>query len=160
MTYKQVLLYLGASVSGMCMSTSTMADDKQSEVVTADEIIVTGEKQGYQTIKSAGLKTNTPLLDTPQSVSVITQEQIQDQAIQDIGDITRYTPGISISQGEGHRDAISIRGQRTTADFFLDGVRDDVQYFRPLYNLDRVEVHKGPNALIFAVAVVQGILTE
>ena len=115
----------------------------------AEEIIVTGEKVGYIAIKSAGLKTDIPLLDTPQSVSVFTKEQIEDQALQDIGDVLRYAPGISINQGEGHRDQISIRGQNTTADFFLDGIRDDVQYFRPLYNLDRIEVHKGANALIF-----------
>ena len=40
-------------------------------------------------------------------------------------------PGVSVSQGEGHRDAIVIRGTQTTADFFIDGLRDDVQYFRP-----------------------------
>ncbi len=133
--------------AGVTFSTTNVLAEEA--VIQADEIIVTGEKQGYQTVKSAGLKTDVPLLDTPQSVSVITEEQIQDQAIQDISDITRYTPGLSISQGEGHRDAIVIRGLRSTADFFVDGVRDDVQYFRPLYNLDRVEVHKGPNAMIF-----------
>lgn len=114
-----------------------------------NEIVVTGEKQGYVAIASAGLKTDTPLIDTPQTVSVVTEEQISDQALQDIGDVLRYTPGVSVGQGEGNRDQITIRGQNTTADFFLDGVRDDVQYFRPLYNLDRVEIHKGPNALIF-----------
>lgn len=115
----------------------------------AEQIIVTGEKVGYVAVKSAGLKTDIPLIDTPQSVSVFTKDQIEDQALQDIGDVLRYAPGISINQGEGHRDQISIRGQNTTADFFLDGIRDDVQYFRPLYNLDRIEIHKGANALIF-----------
>ena len=114
-----------------------------------EEIIVTGEKVGYTAITSAGLKTDIPLLDTPQTVSVFTKEQIEDQALQNMGDVLRYAPGISINQGEGHRDQISIRGQNTTADFFLDGMRDDVQYFRPLYNLDRIEIHKGANALIF-----------
>jgi len=113
------------------------------------EIIVTGEKEGYVAISSAGLKTNTPLIDTPQTVSVVTREQLDDQALQDIGDILRYTPGASIGKGEGNRDQITIRGQNSTADFFVDGIRDDVQYFRPLYNIERVEIHKGPNAMIF-----------
>lgn len=125
-----------------------------------DEIIVTGEKDGYVAISSSGLKTETPLLDTPQTVSVLTREQIADQALQDIGDILRYTPGTSIGQGEGNRDQITIRGQNTTADFFVDGIRDDVQYFRPLYNLERVEIHKGPNAMIFGRGGGGGIINR
>ncbi len=125
-----------------------------------DEIIVTGEKDGYVAISSSGLKTETPLLDTPQTVSVLTREQIADQALQDIGDILRYTPGTSIGQGEGNRDQITIRGQNTTADFFIDGIRDDVQYFRPLYNLERVEIHKGPNAMIFGRGGGGGIINR
>ena len=124
------------------------------------EIIVTGEKEGYVAISSAGLKTDTPLLDTPQTVSVVTREQLDDQALQDIGDILRYTPGASIGQGEGNRDQITIRGQNTTADFFVDGIRDDVQYFRPLYNIERVEIHKGPNAMIFGRGGGGGIINR
>ena len=124
------------------------------------EIIVTGEKEGYVAISSAGLKTNTPLLDTPQTVSVVTREQLDDQALQDIGDILRYTPGASIGQGEGNRDQITIRGQNSTADFFVDGIRDDVQYFRPLYNIERVEIHKGPNAMIFGRGGGGGIVNR
>lgn len=125
-----------------------------------NEIIVTGEKDGYVAISSAGLKTGTPLLDTPQTVSAVTREQLDDQALQDIGDILRYTPGTSIGQGEGNRDQITIRGQNTTADFFVDGIRDDVQYFRPLYNLERVEIHKGPNAMIFGRGGGGGIINR
>jgi len=61
----------------------------------------------------------------------------------------RAVPGASVASGEGHRDTIILRGQNSTADFFVDGIRDDVQYYRGLYNLDRVEVLKGANALIF-----------
>ncbi|WP_417819136.1 TonB-dependent receptor, partial [Tritonibacter scottomollicae] len=124
------------------------------------EIIVTGEKEGYVALSSAGLKTDTPLIDTPQTVSVVTREQLDDQALQDIGDILRYTPGASIGQGEGNRDQITIRGQNTTADFFVDGIRDDVQYFRPLYNIERVEIHKGPNAMIFGRGGGGGIINR
>jgi catecholate siderophore receptor len=48
-----------------------------------------------------------------------------------------YTPGINTSLGEGHRDAVVFRGVRSTADFYQDGVRDDVQYYRPLYNVEQ-----------------------
>ncbi len=135
-------------------------DTAEDGYVDDREIIVTGEKDGYVAISSSGLKTGTPLLDTPQTVSVLTREQLDDQALQDIGDILRYTPGTSVGQGEGHRDQITIRGQNTTADFFVDGIRDDVQYFRPLYNLERVEIHKGANALIFGRGGGGGIINR
>lgn len=135
-------------------------EDLEAGYEDQNEIIVTGEKEGYVAISSSGLKTDTPLLDTPQTVSVITREQLEDQALQDIGDILRYTPGTSIGQGEGHRDQITIRGQNTTADFFVDGIRDDVQYFRPLYNLERVEIHKGANALLFGRGGGGGIINR
>jgi len=112
-----------------------------------DEIIVKGR---YLSIdKLNAVKTPTPIINVPQSLSIISSDQIEDQAFSNFGDILRYTPGLSISQGEGHRDAIIIRGQQTTADFFIDGVRDDVQYYRPLYNVQQVEILRGANALLF-----------
>ncbi|MEO0617518.1 MAG: TonB-dependent siderophore receptor [Pseudomonadota bacterium] len=118
-----------------------------AEEKTIDEILVEGQYLSIDKINS--VKTPTPIVDVPQSLSILTSEQIQNQAFQSIGDVLRYTPGLSISQGEGHRDAIIIRGIQTTADFFIDGVRDDVQYYRPLYNVAQVEVLRGSNALLF-----------
>jgi catecholate siderophore receptor len=113
-------------------------------------IIVTGSNDGYRMVDTtSGTKTNTPILDVPQSISVVTEEQIGDQAIRSIADLVRLIPGVSAGQGEGHRDQITLRGNNTTADFFVDGLRDDVQYFRSFYNVERVEVHKGPNAMVF-----------
>ena len=94
-------------------------------------------------------KTPTPLRDVPQSVTVVTKGLIQDQLMLSIGDVVRYVPGITAHQGENNRDQIIIRGNSSSADFFVNGVRDDVQYYRDLYNLDRVEALKGPNAMIF-----------
>jgi catecholate siderophore receptor len=54
-----------------------------------------------------------------------------------------------VHQGENNRDQVIIRGNSSSADFFLNGVRDDVQYYRDLYNLERVEALKGPNAMMF-----------
>jgi catecholate siderophore receptor len=98
---------------------------------------------------SSGTKTLTPLRDLPQSVTVTTKELMRDQLMLSIGDVMRYTPGIQVHQGENNRDQVIIRGDSSSADFFLNGVRDDVQYYRDLYNLERVEALKGPNAMIF-----------
>jgi catecholate siderophore receptor len=98
---------------------------------------------------SSATRTSTPLRDVPQSVTVITPELMRDQQMMSIADVVRYVPGIAAHQGENNRDDVVIRGNRSSADFFLNGIRDDVQYYRDLYNLDRVEALKGPNALVF-----------
>ncbi|MFL2769353.1 MAG: TonB-dependent receptor [Gammaproteobacteria bacterium] len=101
-----------------------------------------------------------PILNVPQTVTIITDEDILDQGFRAIADIVRYVPGVVTTQGEGHRDALVIRGVRTTADFYQDGMRDDVQYYRSLYNVDQVEVLKGPNALLFGRGGTGGLMNR
>src|SRR5262249_16775555 len=113
-----------------------------------NSITVVGTDYRTLTVSSA-TKTLTPLRDVPQSITVVTQEQIRDQQLMSLGDVVRYTPGVTAHQGENNRDQIIIRGTSSSADFFLNGVRDDVQYYRDLYNLERVEILRGPNAMIF-----------
>jgi catecholate siderophore receptor len=98
---------------------------------------------------SSGTKTFTALRDIPQSISITSKQQIKDQNLTSISDVVRYQPGVTAHQGENNRDQVIIRGQSSSADFFIDGVRDDVQYYRDLYNLERIEVLRGPNALVF-----------
>jgi catecholate siderophore receptor len=105
-------------------------------------------------------KTLTPLRDVPQAVTVVTASQIAEMSMQGLGDVVRYMPGIGVAQGEGNRDAPVLRGHTSTADFFVDGVRDDVQYFRDLYNVDRVEAIKGPNAMVFGRGGVGGVINR
>ena len=119
------------------------------------------ESEGYLTERSrTATKTDTPLLDVPQAVSVVTRDLIQDQSMQSLADVARYVPGAGMAQGEGNRDTIILRGNSSTSDFFLDGVRDDVEYFRDLYNVDRVEVLKGPNAMIFGRGGAGGVVNR
>ena len=106
------------------------------------------------------LRSPTPILDVPQSLSIVSSEQIAARGFNSVGDIIDYLPGVSTTQGEGHRDAVVFRGVRSTADFFIDGMRDDVQYYRPLYNLEQVEVLRGPNALLFGRGGTGGVLNR
>ncbi len=131
------------------------------EANAGPEIVVTGAHEGYLALDSVtALKTDTPLLDVPQTVQVVTRERLDDQALHSLADVLRYVPGTTVGQGEGNRDQITMRGQNTTADFFLDGVRDDVQYYRGLYNIERVEILKGPYALIFGRGGGGGIVNR
>lgn len=109
---------------------------------------------------STATKTNTLLRDVPQSISVITNELIKDQSIRSLGDAVRYVPGVGVSQGEGNRDALVFRGNRSTGDFFTDGIRDDVEYYRDLYNIERVEVLKGANGMIFGRGGSGGVVNR
>jgi catecholate siderophore receptor len=109
---------------------------------------------------TSATKTLTPLKDVPQSISVLTKEQIGDQMLQSVGDAVRYVPGVAAHQGENNRDQVIIRGQNTSADFFLNGIRDDVQYYRDFYNLERLEILKGPNAMIFGRGGGGGVINR
>ena len=132
-----------------------------AETVSAqvtDEVVVEGRY--LYTDQVNALKTPVPILNVPQSLSIITNVDIRQQGFRELADIARYTPGVNTSQGEGHRDSIVFRGVRSTADFYLDGVRDDVQYYRSLYNLEQVEVLRGPNALLFGRGGTGGIVNR
>ncbi len=109
---------------------------------------------------NSATKTMTPLRDVPQSITIVTHEQMADQMMTSIGDVIRYVPGITAHQGENNRDQLVIRGNSTSADFFVNGIRDDVQYYRDIYNMDRVEALKGPNALIFGRGGAGGVINR
>jgi catecholate siderophore receptor len=148
------------SLFALALPTQAFAEDAGDDSA-GTEIIVTGQKDGYQTVSTtSGTKTNTPILDVPQAISVVTSEQIHDQNLRSMADIVRLIPGVSAGQGEGHRDQITLRGNNSTADFFVDGLRDDVQYFRSFYNIDRVEAHKGPNAMVFGRGGGGGVINR
>jgi catecholate siderophore receptor len=120
----------------------------------------TGTVGVYANSTSVATKTNTPLVNIPQSMSVLTKDFIKDQSFQGLTDVTRYVPGVAVHQGEGNRDELVIRGVDSSANFFVNGFRDDVQYFRDLYNAQSVEVVKGPSALTFGRGAGGGILNR
>ena len=132
--------------------------DSDNEPNRMEEVIVAGQFLYSDTLNA--LKTPTPILDVPQSLSLMSAADIRARGFNSIGEVIAYMPGVTTSQGEGHRDAVVFRGVRSTADFYLDGVRDDVQYYRPLYNLEQVEVLRGPNALLFGRGGTGGVLNR
>ena len=128
-----------------------------------DRVKVVGDRYlpDYAARRTRGAtKTDTPLLDVPQAVTVVTDKLVADQGITSMGEAFRYMPGVGTSQGEGNRDTPVLRGNSTTADFFVDGIRDDVQYFRDVYNLERIEALKGANAMIFGRGGSGGVINR
>lgn len=154
-----------AAFSTVAWAQEPRSPSTDREVATLPRIRVEGESPDaadrYSTTRSSSAtRTDTPLRDVPQSATVVTQDVITDQAMQGMADVVRYMPGITMGQGEGNRDQPTIRGNGTTADFFLDGLRDDSQYFRDLYNAERVEALKGPNAMIFGRGGGGGVINR
>ena len=137
---------------------SQTTDNEDVNDKDIEEVVIKGNVLYSDQVTA--LKTPVPVLDVPQTVSIITDLDIRKQGFREIGDIVRYTPGVNTSQGEGHRDSVVFRGVRSTADFFQDGVRDDVQYYRSLYNVEQVEILRGPNALLFGRGGTGGIINR
>ena len=128
-----------------------------SSFAQLEEIVVSG------TLQSNIVNSMSPPLlirDTPQAVAITTAEENRDRGFRELGDIVRYTAGVNQSPGEGHRDSVVFRGVRSTADFYRDGLRDDVQYYRSLYNVEQVEVLRGPNALLFGRGGTGGLINR
>lgn len=149
------LLLSGAS---FVMAPAALAQEEDERSLIQEQIVVIGTVLYSDRVNA--LRSPTPIINVPQSLSIITADQIAQQGFDSIGDIIDYTPGVNTSQGEGHRDAVVFRGVRSTADFFIDGVRDDVWYYRPLYNIEQVEILRGPNALLFGRGGTGGILNR
>jgi catecholate siderophore receptor len=155
--YRRIVLASSTAICGFVCSGPVLAEDTGE----GQQIVVIGHSEGYLATDSVtATKTDTPLIDVPQTISVVTRERLDDQAQRSMAEVLRYVPGTTVGQGEGNRDQITLRGQNTTADFFLDGVRDDVQYYRSLYNIERVEILKGPFALIFGRGGSGGIINR
>ena len=154
----------GKNVDSVSSQLVAPNDSSRSEAPRLVPVLVTGKNArntGYVRLQtSSATKTPTLLRNIPQAVTVINRALIDDQNMQNMADVVRYVPGITMGQGEGNRDQPTIRGNSTTADFFVDGVRDDAQYLRDLYNVDRVEALKGSNAMIFGRGGGGGVLNR
>lgn len=150
----------------LAAATPAAAQDSGGEAIALPQIDVNAApraaaQQGYFAPRiSSATRTDTPIIDVPQSVGVVTGEAVRDLSMQNLQDALRWVPGAGYAQGEGNRDTPVLRGQSTTASLFRNGLRDDVQYFRDLYNIDRVEVLLGPNAMIFGRGGAGGVVNR
>lgn len=146
-------------------ASAAWADDQDANVVSSVTVQAGAREEesrdSYKVTRSiTATKTDTPLIDVPQAVAIVSLKQIVDQAAGSIGDAVRYTPGVFTAQGEGNRETLVFRGNSTTGDFFVDGVRDDVQTYRDLYNIERLEIFRGPNAMIFGRGGIGGVINR
>lgn len=125
-----------------------------------DDIIVLGARDGYVPQESGAAKVMIPLRDLPQSVAVVTDEVLRDQRALSVQDALKNVPGVSFASGDGQRDQVTIRGFTAIADQFVDGFRDDALYFRDLSNVERLEVIKGPAAVLYGRGSSGGLINR
>lgn len=108
-----------------------------------------GTAEGYKADYSASQKFTAPLVDTPKTVTVIPQQVIQDTGSLSLTDALRTTPGITLGSGEGGNpigDRPFIRGFDSTSGMFVDGVRDPSSQSREVFDIEQVEIAKGPSS--------------
>ena len=104
-----------------------------------------------------------PIKDIPQSITVIPQELMQEQAVTSFRDALRNVTGISLAAGEGggaQGDNLTLRGFSARNDYFLDGIRDQGSYTRDVFNLESIEVLKGPSAVLFGRGSTGGAINQ
>jgi catecholate siderophore receptor len=105
----------------------------------------------YKVDRSASSKLTQPLLDTPKSISVITEDLYDDLGATNFRDLMRTQPGVTLGTGEGgnaYGDRIFIRGFEARNDVYIDGVRDPGVGAREIFDIDQIEIIKGPSSAI------------
>jgi len=104
-----------------------------------------------------------PVRDIPQSITVVPQELMQEQAVTSFRDALRNVTGISLAAGEGggaQGDNLTLRGFSARNDYFLDGIRDQGSYTRDIFNIESIEVLKGPSAVLFGRGSTGGAINQ
>jgi catecholate siderophore receptor len=144
---------LGAAA---CIATPSSLPAEEAETGPDQEVVVTGLRSLIHD------KLPDDLHDTPQSVAVISQQLMRDQAATRLEDALRNVPGITLNAGEGaaRGDTVNLRGFSAFNDFFLDGIRDAAVYDRDSFDLEQVEVVKGPSAILFGRGSTGGAINQ
>jgi len=149
-------LFVAALAAAHCAAQAQSADATLKEVTVSSE-----QDVGYApSIGSTATKGSAPLRDIPQAVNVVPAQLLRDQGATSMQDALRNAPGVSFNAGDGQRDQVVIRGFTAIADWFVDGVRDDALYFRDLSDTERIEVLKGPAAVLYGRGSSGGLINR
>ena len=137
-----------------------MAHGQTGQTLPAVTIKSNADAAYSPALSSTATKSSAALRDIPQSVNVIPKQLLQDQAARSMEDALKNVPGVALSHGDGQRDQVFIRSLSAIADQFVDGVRDDALYFRDLSNIERIEVLKGPSAVLYGRGSSGGLINR
>ncbi len=150
------LAVFGALTSGAMPLAARAQESLPAVTVTAAK-----DGNGYVAGTSAsGTRTEMALRDVPQTINVVPAAVIRDQHAMSLQDIMKNIPGVGLSTGDGQRDQVFIRGFTAIGDQFVDGFRDDALYFRDLSNVERLDVIKGPAAVLYGRGSSGGLVNR
>jgi len=155
---KRALRY-GVSSTTLCVASMAGLSQAAAETAVADqpqEVVVTGQQRPSLVILADKLQ------DTPQTVDVIPQQVLHEQGVTTLQEALKNVPGITLNSGEGgaHGDTVNLRGFPANDDFFLDGLRDTGFYTRDAFNLESLEVYKGPASTLFGRGSTGGVINQ
>jgi len=139
------------------------AEPKKEEPITLPPVVVQDQNSPYVVPQSSLSKFPEPLINTPQSITIIPQKLVEEQAGTTLRDALRNVPGITAVAGEGggaQGDVFTLRGFNARNDMYIDGVRDSGSYFRDAFNFESVEVLKGPSSTYFGRGSTGGIINQ
>lgn len=133
--------------------------EEQSQVVeppARDTVVVDGVRTESPTLG----RLLAPVLDTPQSISSLSREDLIARGSSNLNDALRNIPGISLGAGETsfQGNSANLRGFTTRNDQFLDNIRDYGYYFRDTFNDEKIEVFKGPSSILFGRGSTGGVI--
>ncbi|CUI62109.1 Virulence-associated outer membrane protein Vir-90 [Achromobacter xylosoxidans] len=143
-------LAAAVAVPALFISPYALAQSDAHGVTQLAPVEVEGEDSPYQPDAAQSPKMTAPLLDTPRSVQVVPKQVMSDQSASSLQDVLQNSPGITFAAGEGGRaggDLPVIRGQNAASSLFLDGMRDASMQARDTFNLEQVEIIKGPDSV-------------
>lgn len=143
-------------------SHAVAAEPKKEEAITLPPVVVQDQSNPYVPPDSSLSRIPVPLQDVPQSITVVPQELMQERAAASFQDALRSVPGISFQAGEGgvQGNNLTLRGYNARNDLFLDGVRDQGSYFRDIFNVESIEVLKGPSSQYFGRGSTGGAINQ
>lgn len=138
------------------------AEPKKEETFTLPPVVVQDQNNPYVPPESSLSRIPVPLQDVPQSITVVPQKLMQERAAASFQDALKSVPGISFQAGEGgvQGNNLTLRGYNARNDLFLDGVRDQGSYFRDIFNIESVEVLKGPSSQYFGRGSTGGAINQ
>ncbi|MBB1594452.1 TonB-dependent siderophore receptor [Achromobacter sp. UMC46] len=155
---------LSAALLALAPLASPAPAHGQSNTPTLPAVSVVGSDDAQKSYNppdsTSATKIDAPLRDIPQTVNVVPAEVLRDQHASSMQDALKNVPGVSFSTGDGQRDQVSIRGFTAIADQFVDGFRDDALYFRDLSNVERIDVIKGPAAVLYGRGSSGGLINR
>ncbi len=148
-------ILLASASGGAAAQTAPETAPEKPKTTPVEAVVVTARRPSLQILSDT-------LQNTPQTVTLLTQQVLQQQGVNNLQEALKNVPGITLNAGEGgsHGDNVNLRGFPANDDFFLDGLRDTGFYTRDTFDIQNIEVYKGPASTLFGRGSTGGVINQ